>query len=640
MDSKKTTCACDTHHNHSHGECSCSHSHDIEPSDIKKDIIRLSMGAILLIFAMVLKDVSFYVSLGFFIAAYVISGGEVLINAVKNLLRFKPMDENFLMAIATIGAFAMGEFAEGVAVMLFYGFGEMLQGLAVHRSKKSISQLMDIRPDFARVVKDSKETQTSPENISVGDIISVYPGEKIPLDGTVISGTSFVDTSALTGESVPAEVTVGSHVLSGCVNGSNTLSIMVSALFSESTASKVISMMEEAADRKSPSEQFITRFARIYTPVVVLLAIIVAFVPPLFLGYSRFGEFFYASLSFLIISCPCSLVVSIPVGFFAGLGCASKNGILIKGGNYLDALSSLDTVVFDKTGTLTMGKFQISEIFPAQGISEDALLESAAAAEQMSSHPIGKSILNGYSSSSLPEVTDFTDEAGYGISCTLHGEKLLVGKPELLSRDSIDFPLSDSPYTPVYVALGGRYLGCITVSDTVKPESGSTIRRLQKLGISCYMLTGDRDPVAKRVSADLHLNGYESQLLPGDKIKSFESRMSKTGKTAFVGDGINDAPVLSRADIGFAMGGVGSDAAIEAADIVFMDDDIEKIITSIKISKKTKRIVKENIVFSLAFKIGIMTMSIAGFSSLWMAIIADVGVALACIANSIRALKK
>lgn len=589
----------------------------------------------------------------FYLPAYVIIGGDVLKRAARNILRGQVFDENFLMSIATLGAFAtafydqvsgaasMVGYDEAVAVMLFYQVGELFQSYAVGKSRASISSLMDIRPDYANIRKDGQLAQVSPEEVGVGDLIVVKPGEKIPLDGTVVSGTSMVDTAALTGESVPREVVQGANAISGCINLSGLLEIKVSRPFGESTVAKILDLVENASGKKARTENFITRFARYYTPAVVVSALLLAVVPPLFLG--GWANWVHRALIFLVVSCPCALVISVPLSFFGGIGGASKRGILVKGSNYLEALSKTEIVVFDKTGTLTKGTFEVTKVVPAQGVSEGQLLRAAALAESYSDHPISLSLRRAWGGTLADaQVSDAQEIAGHGVRAQVEGKLVLAGNARLMQAENIHFTLLQGAGTVVYVAQQGQFIGAVLISDTVKPEAKTAIASLRKAGIrKTVMLTGDAAATGEAVAAQLGLDEVHAQLLPGDKVAEVEDLLAQKtaqGQLAFVGDGINDAPVLSRADIGIAMGGLGSDAAIEAADIVLMDDDLAALPLAIRIAQKTLKIVRQNIVFALAIKLGVLVLSALGAASMWAAVFADVGVSVLAILNASRAL--
>lgn len=615
-------------HIHGHGELSM------------KNIVRLAIGAILFIFGIISKE-NTILELSLFVASYFIVGTDILIRAGKNIVRGQVFDENFLMALATIGAFLVGQYPEAVAVMLFYQIGELLQDLAVNRSRKSIKSLMDIRPDYANLKTDGDIRRVNPVDVHIGDIIIVKPGEKVPLDGIVVSGSSMVDTSNITGETVPRTAKVGDEVLSGFVNNSGLLTMEVSKEYGESTVSKILDLVENASSKKAPTENFITKFARYYTPIVVISAIVIAFIPPLFIG-SNLKDWVYRALIFLVISCPCALVISVPLGFFGGIGGASKSGILVKGGNYLEGLNEVDTIVFDKTGTLTKGVFRVTDIESMAGDKED-VLKVAAYAESFSNHPIGKSIVDAYGKEiDREEVENYKEVSGKGVKAKIFGDDVLVGNYRLFQDENIDITKKDTIGTIVYVAKNGDYVGNITISDEIKDDSREAIKELKNLGIkNTIMLTGDNKQIAHKVGKTLEVDEVYGELLPQDKVKIIEKIMKdkKEGKVAFVGDGVNDAPVLARADIGIAMGGLGSDAAIEASDIVIMTDEPTKLITGIKIAKRTNRIVTQNIIFALGVKLIVLILGAFGVATMWQAVFADVGVSVIAVLNSTRALK-
>lgn len=673
------------------------HNHDSLVT--KKKLVLFGIGVLLYAAGIVLK-LPFYAELTVFLLSYFIIGGDVVLKAAKNLIRGRVFDENFLMSIATTGAFAINEYPEGVAVMLFYQVGEFFQDMAVNRSRRSITALMDIRPDFANLKQGDKELRVSPQNVKIGDYIIIKPGEKVPLDGRVIEGSSMLDTSALTGESIPREVTTGSEVLSGSINKNGLLIVEVTKGFGDSTVSKILELVQNASSKKAPTENFITKFARWYTPAVVMAAVIVAVIPPIVISGATFTEWVYKALSFLVVSCPCALVISIPLSFFGGIGGASRNGILVKGGNYLEALNAVETVVFDKTGTLTKGIFKVTNIqtvksmvpevqgYKPYAISEQQLLRYAAYAESYSTHPIAVSILKAYGKEvDKSAIADYKDIAGQGIKAViseasatttvLAGNKRLMEEMgvKLLGYDGVGTNVMGTSEigsseigsnemgangvgatgvgatgvganeigTVVYLAVNGVYAGYIVISDEEKDDARPAIANLKAIGISnLFMLTGDNKLVAQRVSSDLGLDEVYSELLPHQKVEKLEmlgEKTSKKGKLLFVGDGINDAPVLTRADIGVAMGGLGSDAAIEAADIVIMNDEPSKLVTAIKIAKRTRRIVWQNIIFAFAVKLLVMVLVAFGLSTMWEAVFADVGVALIAVLNAMRVMR-
>ncbi|MBC8546598.1 cadmium-translocating P-type ATPase [Clostridiaceae bacterium NSJ-31] len=656
-------------HTHDHDHCDCQECYECSacegggssPADsgerdrayLREQIIRIVGCAVILVAAMFMRDeMSFLSELLMYLIAYLFIGYDILWKALRGIFRGKVFDENFLMSIATAGAFVIGEYPEGVAVMLFYQIGELFQHYAVSRSRRSIAGLMDIRPDYANVLVDGEIVTGAPEDVEIGDVMVVKAGEKIPLDGVVIEGNSTVDTSALTGESLPREVKEQDEVLSGCINLTGLLHIRVTREFGESTVSKILDLVENAGSKKASAENFITKFARYYTPIVVGLAVLLAVIPPL-AGLGTWGEWVYRALSFLVVSCPCALVISIPLGFFGGIGGASRRGVLIKGGNYLEALARTEVVVFDKTGTLTEGKFAVSAVYPAGGGRLDpaqndpaaaSLLERAACAEVYSNHPISQSIRAAYGKQpDETRVTDVTEAGGHGVSAQVDGKLVLAGNRRLMAEHKIDAPEIPEAGTVVYLAEEGRYLGAIVIADRVKPDAKRAIADLKAAGVKkTVMLTGDADAVAQAVARELGLDEAHAELLPGDKVDQVERLLdgkSAKGKLAFVGDGINDAPVLARADIGIAMGALGSDAAIEAADVVLMTDEPSRIATAMRISRRTLRIVKQNIVFALLVKVAVLVLVAFGLSTMWEAVFADVGVSVIAILNSMRALR-
>lgn len=609
----------------------------------KRMLVRIGAGAVIFAAAMLLPLEGLW-RLGIFLAAYGVTGWDVLWRAVRNIARGKIFDENFLMSIATVGAFVLGEYPEGVAVMLFYQVGEWFQGYAVHRSRRSIAELMDIRPDYANVERDGQTLRVDPEEVAIGETILVKPGEKIPLDGEVIQGSSTLDTAALTGESLPREAGPGAEVLSGCINGGGLLRIRVTKHFGESTVSKILEMVENASSKKARSENFITRFAKYYTPVVVIAAALLAVVPPLIVPGAQFAEWVHRALIFLVISCPCALVISVPMSFFGGIGGASRQGILVKGSNYLEMLAQSEIVVLDKTGTLTKGNFQVTEVRPEDGTDKEALLEWAAYAECYSSHPIALSLRRAYGRELEPSRVDAPEEAaGRGLTAKVDGHLVAAGNRKMMEEMGLSPKGTDPVGTVVHVAVDGTYRGRIVISDEIKEDARQAMEELKRVGVQrTVMLTGDAPAVAEDVAKKLAIDEVYAGLLPLGKVEKVEElwkQKSKNGRLAFVGDGINDAPVLSRADIGIAMGGLGSDAAIEAADIVIMDDKPSRLATAIKISKKTVRIVRENIVFALGVKAVILALGALGIAGMWLAVFADVGVAFLAILNAMRALR-
>ena len=579
-----------------------------------------------------------------FLLSYILIGGEVLFRAIVNIPRGRIFDENFLMSIATLGAFAIGEYPEGVAVMLFYQIGEAAQRLAVNRSRRSIAALMDIRPDYANLKVGESVIRVSPEEVGVGELIIVKPGEKIPLDGRVVEGYSALDTSALSGESLPRDVAPGSEVLLGSVNKNGVLTVEVSKEFGESTVSKILELVENAGSKKAALENFITKFARYYTPLVVLAALALATIPPLVIPGAPFADWLRRALVFLVVSCPCALVISIPLGFFGGLGGAARQGILIKGSNYLEALSSIDTVVFDKTGTLTKGVFKVAKVESANGFTEAELIELAAHAESFSNHPIALSIQKAFGQKIRPErIAALEEIPGFGVSAMVDGRRVLAGNGKLMDSENIAWQKAEAPGSVVYVAVGGLFAGYIVISDEPKPDSGEAIRALKALGVrKTVMLTGDIRAAGEAIAGNLGLDEVYTGLLPGQKVEQVEQldrEKQKNGRLVFVGDGINDAPVLARADIGIAMGTSGADAAIKAADIVLMTDEPSKLVTAIKIARRTRRIVWQNVVFALGTKAVILILGALGMATIWEAVFGDVGVAVISILNATRAMR-
>ena len=629
----------DHSHIHEHGH-SHDHSHS-EPITLKENL-RLIIGAIIFAIAIFLNKESI-VAIVLFVVSYLLIGGNVILTAVKNILRGEVFDENFLMTIATLGAFFIGEYPEGVAVMLFYEIGELFQSYAVNRSRKSITSLMNIRADYANVIRDGKEEKVNPETVNIDEVILVKPGERVPLDGVIIEGTSFVDTSALTGESVPREVSNGEDILAGFINTNGVLKIKVTKNFKESTVSRILELVENASNKKAPTEKFITKFARYYTPIVVFCAIALAVIPPLLIKDASFNEWLSRALIFLVVSCPCALVVSIPLGLFAGIGGASKKGILVKGGNYLESLKDIDTVVFDKTGTLTKGIFKVTEINNVN-IDKNELIRVAAISESLSNHPIAQSIIKEYGKEvNSKELSDYEEISGHGIKASLEGLEVLVGNYKLMDKFNINYDSIDSIGTIVHVAINNEYKGNIVISDEIKEGSKNAIEGLKSIGITqTVMLTGDNKSVAEKVAKLVGVDKVYSELLPGDKVEKVEKIIKDNkskGKVIFVGDGINDAPVLARADIGVAMGGIGSDAAIEAADVVLMKDDPEALVTAIKVARKTNKILWQNIIFSLGVKVLVLALGAFGIANMWEAVFADVGVTVIAVINSTRCLK-
>ena len=596
-----------------------------------------------------------YASFALYLIPYLIAGHDVLLKAWRNIRRGEAFDESFLMAVATIGAFAMIFFpetephmAEGAAVMLFYQVGELFQSYAVGKSRKSIAAMMDIAPDYANIERNGAIVEVDPDEVQVGDIIVVKPGERVPIDGVVVDGTSQLDTAALTGESVPRHIEVGGEVISGCINMTGVLRIRTTKLFGTSTVSRILELVENASEKKARTENFITRFARVYTPIVTLAAVAIAVVPPL-LGMGAWAGWILRGLTFLVVSCPCALVISVPMSFFGGIGGASRLGILVKGSNYLEALAQVDTVVFDKTGTLTSGTFGVVGVHPADAIDSDQLLAVAAHAEAFSDHPIALSVKKAYLDEAPADsgcvidparIEDAAEESGHGVKATVDGHAVLVGNDKLMSAHGISCPDCELTGTILHVAIDGAYAGHIVIADTVKDDAAQAIADLHAAGVErCIMLTGDREEVARSVASDLGLDEYHAQLLPGDKVEQVERILdSARGNLAFVGDGINDAPVLTRADVGIAMGAMGSDAAIEAADIVLMDDKPSNIARAIRVARKTMRIVHQNIVFAIGVKLLILALAAVGIANMWLAVFGDVGVAVIAILNAMRAM--
>ncbi|MGL5084589.1 MAG: heavy metal translocating P-type ATPase [Clostridium sp.] len=645
-------------HNHSHehsnghshkddnnskhkNEESHNHSHKNKDSKIK-DNMALIIGTIIYVTAIATKN-NEMLSLLLFIVSYLLIGGKVVLTAIRNILRGEVFDENFLMTVATVGAFAIGEYSEAVAVMLFYGVGEMFQSYAVNRSRKSITSLMDIRADYANVLNGNEENKVSPETVNIEDIIIIKPGERVPLDGVVIEGKSYVDTSALTGESVPREITVDGEILAGCINTNGVLKVKVTKSFGESTVARILELVENASNKKAPTERFITKFAKIYTPIVVFLALAVAVLPPLLITGQTFDVWIYRALAFLVVSCPCALVVSVPLGLFAGIGGASKKGVLVKGGNYLESLKDVDVVVFDKTGTLTKGVFKVTEINEV-GIEKDRLLEIAAIGEVLSNHPIAQSVVKAYGKEiDKNNIKNYEEISGHGISVDIDGEKVLLGNYKLMDKFNIKYNEVESIGTIIHIGINNEYRGNIIISDEIKEDAKNAILELKKIGVhTTVMLTGDTKSVADRVGKVVGVDKVFSELLPADKVSKIEELLKSKGKkskVAFVGDGINDAPVLARADIGIAMGGIGSDAAIEAADVVLMNDNPEAIVAAIQIARKTNRILWQNIILSLGLKAFVLVLVALGLGTMWEAVFADVGVTIIAVINSSRCLK-
>lgn len=610
---------------------------------MKRNLVNIIVALILFLFAILVKFQNEWINNSIFIISYIIVGFGILRKAVRNIFAGKIFDENFLMSIATLGAFTIGEFPEAVAVMLFYQIGELFQDYAVDKSRKSISKLMDIRPDYANLLRGGTEIRVSPEEVKIGDTIIIKSGEKVPLDGVIIEGKTTLDTKALTGESVPRDARKGDTVLSGCINLSGTIKLEVTKEFGESTVSKILDLVENASSKKAKSENFITKFAAYYTPIVVLIAIILAIVPPLIIEGASFQDWIYRALTFLVVSCPCALVISIPLSFFGGIGGASKLGVLVKGSNYLEALSNVETIVFDKTGTLTEGVFEVQFVEPV-GISKAELLKIAAYAEYYSNHPISKSIKKAYNEKiDQKQIVNIEELSGRGIEAKIGNQSVLVGNEKLMNEKGIDFERCTHIGSVVYVATDGKYVGHIVIADKIKEDAKRTIEELNENNIKqIIMLTGDRKNIGESTAGKLGIDKVYTELLPDGKVEKIEELLemkSGKGKVVFVGDGINDAPVLAMADIGIAMGGIGADSSIEAADVVIMTDQPSKIITVMRLAKKTMRIVKENIIFAIGVKVLVLILTAIGLSTMWQAVFADVGVSIIAILNALRALR-
>lgn len=634
------------HHDHDHNHDAHGHNHEHHHHEkfTKRDVIEFIIGFGLFALALLL-NVKTEVKIGLYVVAYVVVGREIVISAIKGLFTGRLLDENFLMTIASISAFAIGEYPEATAVILFYRVGELFEGLAVNRSKNSIEELLNIKPDVANLKVGDKYKIVDPEKVKVGDTIMVKPGEKIPLDGYVIEGTSSIDTSVITGESLPREAEEGTEVYSGSINKSGVILVKVTKEFSESTVAKILKLVKDANSQKAHTEKFITKFARYYTPIVVGIAVLLAFIPALFFG-GDFGSWIYRAAIFLVVSCPCALVISIPLGYFGGIGGASSKGILVKGGNYLEELRNIKSIIFDKTGTLTKGVFKVTQVISSnQGLDKEKVVEIAAHVEHYSNHPIAVSIINEYNKNvDEKRVKDITEVAGKGVKALFDGKMVAVGNRKLMEQENVSVGNIDTVVgTKVYVAMDNKLMGIIVIADELKSDTIDAIKELKNHGVEdIVMLTGDHKDVAEDIAKRVGITRYYSDLLPDEKVDKLEEIMNGVGKNdtvVFVGDGINDAPVLARADVGIAMGGVGSDAAIEAADVVLMSDELSSIPTAMRVSKNTNKIVWENIVFSLGIKIAIMILATLNLANMWMAIFADVGVAVIAILNSIRALR-
>ena len=620
----------------------CEYHHEHKNDNEEQEsfpLIRIGFSILVCVLAVVTHPVGWF-GFGMFLVAYIIAGGDIILKAFKNILNKEIFDENFLMCVATLGAMTIKEYPEAVMVMILYQIGEYFQDKAVEKSRKSISELMDVRPDYANIEKNGEITQISPKEVNVDDIIIVKTGEKIPLDGVVIEGNASLDTSALTGESIPRDVSVNDFVYSGCINSNGMLRIKVEKKYEDSTVSKILELVEHAENKKTKTENFITKFAKIYTPIVVFAALILAILPPILLGQG-FGMWVSRALTFLVISCPCALVISVPLGFFSGIGGASKNGILIKGSSYIEVLSKAKVAVFDKTGTLTQGVFSVVKVCPQAGITEEELLNYASSAEKFSNHPIALS-LKAACDTVVNSVSDVEEIAGNGVKANVNGNVVLVGNSKLMDKFGIRYDIASERGTVVYVSLNGNYLGYIVISDKVKDDTPSAIENLRTRGIKTVMLTGDNKQTADEVATSIGIDVVYSQLLPENKVEKIEELISgkpKNSSVVYTGDGINDAPVLTRADVGIAMGGLGSDAAIEAADVVIMDDNPQKVAMAVSIAQKTMGIVRQNIAFAIGVKVLFLILGAIGFMTMWGAVFADVGVTLLAVLNSLRALK-
>ena len=640
------SCGCGHEHHHDHGGCSCGHDHNHEqdPAEVRRELLTLGVGAALLIAGLLLRALLPgipWVSTAVLLAAFAAVAAEIVIQAVGNIRHGDVFGESFLMTIAGIGAVCIGEIPEGVMVFLLYRLGEYLQTKAVSSSRKSISALLDVRPDHANLLENGESREVEAESVSVGQTILVRPGEKVPLDGVVLRGASQLDTAALTGESMPREIASGQQVMAGCINLSGALEIRVEKSFGESTASKILEMVENASEKKASSEKFITRFARVYTPIVCLAAAVVALLPPL-TGLMSWERSVYSALCFLVISCPCALVISVPLSFFAGIGRASREGVLVKGGNHLETLAEAQIVAFDKTGTLTEGRFSVSECYPAEGISRERLLELTALAECRSTHPIAQSILTAWGGQvDEARLSDYQEVPGHGVAVSVDGQRIVAGKSDYLTEIGVSVPdMPSTAATAVCAALDGVYLGVILLRDAPKGDAKGAISALRELGVDrTAMLSGDSAPVVEEIAREIGLDQAVGGLLPQDKLTELEklrSRLTGTGKLLYAGDGINDTPVLAAADIGIAMGGLGADAAIETADVIIMGDEPSKIAAGIRIARRTNRIAAENIVFAIAVKVLVMILSVLGHIELWAGVFADVGVCMLCVLNTLR----